>query len=79
MKDCICGNRALYFCKPHQVAVCKKHKVLHEEGNEREHINEKFGQNLTAQRLAKIVQSLSLKIKIAENVQSKFEKELREL
>ena len=66
MKDCVCGDRALYFCKSHQAAVCKKHKAIHEEGEEREHIYENFGQKLTAERLAKIVESLSSKIKIAD-------------
>ena len=66
MKDCVCGDRALYFCKTHKAAVCKKHKALHEEGKQRDHIYEKLGQKLTAQRLAKIVESLSSKIKIAD-------------
>ena len=66
MKNVIYGDLALCFCKPHQAAVCKKHKVLHEEENEREHIYENFGQKFTTQRLAKIVESLSSKIKIAD-------------
>ena len=66
MKECMCGNRALYFHKPSQTAVCKIHKTLHEEGKQREHIYEKLGQKLTAQRLAKVVESLSSKIKIAD-------------
>ena len=67
MKDCVCGDRAVYLCKSHRVAVCKKHRALHEEGEQREHIYEKLGQKLTAQRLAKIVESLSSKIKIADH------------
>ena len=66
MKECICGNRALYFNRLHRTAVCKIHKTLHEEGKLREHIYEKLGQKLTAQRLAKIVESLSSAIKIAD-------------
>ena len=66
MKDCFCGDPAFYFCKTHDAAVCKKHKALHEEGKQKDHIYEKLGQKLTAQRLAKIVESLSSKIKIAD-------------
>ena len=65
MKDCACGDRALYLCKPHQAALCKNHRVLHEGGKQGEHIYEKLGQKLTAQRLAKIVETLSSKIEIA--------------
>ena len=66
MKDCVCGNRAVYFCKSHQVAVCKIHRALHEEGKQRDHIYEKLGKKLTSQKLAKIVESLLSKIKIAD-------------
>ena len=66
MKDCFCGDPAFYFCKTHDAAACKKHKALHEEGKQRDHIYEKLGQKFTAQRLAKIVESLSSKIKIAD-------------
>ena len=37
------------------------HKALHEEGKQREHIYEKLGQKLTAQRLAKIVENSLVK------------------
>ena len=66
MKDCFCGDPVFYFCKTHDAAVCKKHKALHEEGKQRDHIYEKLGQKFTAQRLAKIVESLSSKIKILD-------------
>ena len=66
MKHCLCGNLALYLCKPHQVVCCKEHKALNEKGKQIDHIYEKFGQKLTAQRLAKIVEILSSKIKIAD-------------
>ena len=66
MKDCVCGNRAVYFCQSHQAAVCKIHRALHEEGKQRDHIYEKLGKKLTAQKLAKIVESLLSKIKIAD-------------
>ena len=65
MKDCVCGDRALYLCKPHRAAICKRHRVLHEEGKQGEHIYEKLGQKLTGQRLARIVETLSSNIKIA--------------
>ena len=55
-----------YFCKVHKIAVCKKHKALHDEGKQQVHISEKLGQKLTAQRLAKIVDILSSKINIAD-------------
>ena len=48
MRDCICGDRAVYLCKPCQEAVCKKHRALHEEGKQREHFYEKLGQKLNA-------------------------------
>ena len=66
MKDCVCGNRAVYFCQPHQAAVCKKHRALHEEGKQRDHIYETLGKKFTAQKLVKIVESLLSKIKIAD-------------
>ena len=66
MKDCACGNRALYLCKTHQTAVCKQHRALHEKGKEIEHIYEKLGERLAAQRLVKIVENLSSKIKVAK-------------
>ena len=56
----------LYLCKPHQTAVCKQHRALHEKGKQREHIYEKLGEKLAAQRLVKIVESLSSKIKMAK-------------
>ena len=66
MKDCVCGIRAVYFCQSHQVALCKRHRALHKEGKQRDHIDEKLGKKLTAQKLAKIVESLLSKIKIAD-------------
>ena len=57
MNDCICGDRALYLCKPHQEALCKNHKSMHEEGNQSEHIYEKLGNKLSAKRLAIIIES----------------------
>ena len=67
MNTCIvCGDVALKFCRPHQAAFCKKHKALHEEGKQRDHIYEKLGQKLPAERIVKIVENLSSKIKIAE-------------
>ena len=65
MKFCVCGNRALYFCKSHKVDVCNKHKAMHEKGKQKDHIYEKLGHKLTAEELVKIVDSLSSKIKIA--------------
>ena len=66
MKECFCGEPARYFCKTHDAATCKKHKALHEEGKKRDHFYEKLGKKFTPQRLAKIVESLSSKIKIAD-------------
>ena len=74
MKYCVCGDRALYFCKSHQAAVCNKHKPMHEEGKEREHIYEEFGQMLTTQRRAKIVDSLLSKDKIADQCADRIRK-----
>ena len=65
-KDCVCGVRGVYFCKSHQVALYRKHRALHEEQTYREHIYEKLGQKLTAQRFAKIVVIISSKIKITD-------------
>ena len=65
-KCCVCGKQALYFCKGHPAAFCKKHRALHEEESQGEHIYERFGQKFTAQRLAKIIESLSSKIEITD-------------
>ena len=61
-----------YFCKAHKIAVCKKHKALHDEGKQQDHIYEKLGQKLTAQRLAKIVDIFHRRLKLQINVQIKF-------
>ena len=58
MNGCVCGVR--------EVALYKKHRALHEERTYREHIYEKLGQKLTAQRFDKIVVILSSKIKITD-------------
>ena len=72
MKDCVCGDRALYFCKTHKVAVYKKHKALHEEEKRKNQIYDKLEQKLTAQSLAKIVESLTSMIKIADRYADKI-------
>ena len=79
MNDYVCGNRALYICKPHQEAVCEKHKAIHEEGKERDHIYEILGQKLTAQRLTNIIECLSLKIKIVDQCANKIIEEFNRL
>ena len=66
MKVCVCGDQAAYFCKLHQNAVCKKHRALHEEGKQREHIYETLGKKFSAQELVKIVENLLSKIEIAD-------------
>ena len=52
MKDCVCGNQSVYFCKSHQTAVCKEHRAMHEEGEQGDHIYEKLGPKLTIQDIA---------------------------
>ena len=65
MEECVCGEQAVYICKPCQVPVCEYHKAIHEKGKEIEHIFEKLGQKLSPKKIAKIVDKLSSNIKIA--------------
>ena len=59
-------NRLFTFAKDTWQLFAKNIKPYTRKENQGEHIYEKFGQKFTAQRLAKIVESLSLKIKIAD-------------
>ena len=53
MNECICGEQALYFCRSCLVAICKKHKIVHETRRKSQHLYEKLGMKLTIQQIEK--------------------------
>ena len=63
MDECIvCGNKALYACKPCKVSFCEEHKLLHEKTKNKVHIFEKFVIKLESSQTARIIENLLLKI-----------------
>ena len=79
MSECICGERAYYFCESCKVAVCKEHKVLHESGKQRDHNFKKLGKKFTIEELAKIVEKVSSKIKIVDEIKFQVLEETQRL
>ena len=64
MKKCICGADASYLCRPCLVAVCKNHKVVHQERKNRDHTFETLKKHLSTQQIKKVAENLSSKIKV---------------
>ena len=62
MGKCFCGIKSLYLCKPCNAALCKLHKILHEEDQQKEHIFEKLRRKLSSLELAQIAENLLSKI-----------------
>ena len=79
MKECVCGERAYYSCRPCKAIVCKEHKIMHEKGKQRKHIFNRLGKKFTAQQLAKIGENLSLRIKIVNECRNTILEDSRRL
>ena len=72
MKICICGEQAEFYCRPCLTAVCNTHKLVHEEEKERIHVFETVRERLPTEKIHKIVESLALKIKVAEKCKNQI-------
>ena len=80
MDECIvCGEKALYRCKPCKGLFCEEHKALHETNRNRVHVFEEIGVNLDSRQTKIIVENLSLKIKKAIELRERIILETRDL
>ena len=66
MEECLCGEKAVYVCKPCKAMFCKVHRIVHEEGKQRVHIFEKIGKKLTSEIRTIIMNDLSSKIQLTD-------------
>ena len=72
METCaLCDQYAYYMCSCCKIFLCKDHFILHEKekGN---HPIEYLGINLTSEQISKIVDNLSMKIKVAQDCQTRM-------
>ena len=61
-----------YLCRPCNTGVCKKHKIMHEDGKQGVHSLEKLGIKLTFQEKSNIVKNLTAKIKAIDEAQMRI-------
>ena len=79
MKECLCGAKAVYVCKPCKAAFCKDHKIVHENGRQRVHNFEKIGKKLNSELLTVIINDLSSKIQITNQCEKIISDETKRL
>ena len=80
MDECIvCGEKALYICKPCKGLFCEEHKALHEKNKNKVHVFEEIGVNLDSRQTKIIVENLSLKIKKVKEFRERIILETRDL
>ena len=61
------------------MAICKKHKIVHETRMKSQHFYEKLGMKLTIQQIEKIVDNILPKIKVANKCVNQIIKETSRL
>ena len=66
MEECLCGEKAVYVCKPCKAMFCKVHRIVHEEGKQRVHIFEKIGKKLASKLRIIIMNDLASKIQLTD-------------
>ena len=72
IKECICGQRAFYFCRPCEAVACKEHKAAHEKGSQRKHAFEKIGEKLSAEQIVEVVENITSIIQVTNQCENQI-------
>ena len=77
--ECACGEKSFYVCCPCKVAICKNHKLMHEDDKQRVHRLEKLTTIPNSQQIEEIIENLSSKISLANECEQLIIKETDKL